>query len=351
MNIKKIIYKSCNKHPWLWALCCLFIFIAICVFIIYVAERKYDATFSIFDAYKTVFVFLAGEYGNEPKSSIGKVLAFIMFMIGVCVSGAIIGKFSSLFVNLKKEVKVPVDLSNHIVICNWNRMGDKIIRELHSPVVKPKREILVITQAEINEEELRLHPEYEKAFFMRSDPTAEQVLKHACVEDAHSVILLCDEKVPDPDAQNALIALAISAQTQVNKHKPWIIAELKDPKREAHLKVAGVNEWICASDYALGIISQCALEKGLSTVYSNLLKISDDTNETYIISEYPKEFIGKNFQELTAIINDNRSIETPYILIGIKSEGEIFLNPRRNTFDQLREGDALIVISFDQPIM
>ena len=246
---------------------------------------------------------------------------------------------------------MPVDLNNHIVICNWNRMGDKIVRELHSPVVKPKREILVITQSEINEEELRLNLEYEKVFFLRSDPTAEQVLKHACVEDAHSVILLCDEKIPDPDAQNALIALAISAQTQENKHKPWIIAELKDPKRESHLKVAGVNEWICASDYALGIIAQCALEKGLSTVYSNLLKISDDTNETYIITEYPKAFIGKNFQELAALINDNRSTETPYILIGIKSEGEVILNPRRNSFDKLKAGDALIVISFDQPIL
>ena len=348
-STKKTIQRLFSKHPWFWAGICFCAFVFLCIFIIFIFEHKIDHTFTWFDAFKIVFVFLSGEYGDEPKSSIAKILAFIIFMIGVCISGAIIGKFSSLFVNLKREVKMPVDLKSHIVICNWNMMGDKVIRELHSPVVKPKREILVITQTEINEEELRLNPEYEKVFFLRSDPTAEQVLKHACVEDAHSVILLCDEVVADPDAQNALIALAISAQTQKNKHKPWIIAELKDPKRESHLKVAGVNEWICASDYALGIIAQCALEKGLSTVYSNLLKISDDTNETYIITEYPEEFIGKNFQELTALINKNRSTETPYILIGIKSEGEVILNPRKNSFDKLKTGDALIVISFDQP--
>ena len=335
----------------MWVLLFIFSFICMSVWVIYFAERKFEPDFSIFDAFKTVFVFLAGEYGNEPQSPVAKVLAFVMFVLGVCLSGAIIGKFSSFFVNIKKEVKVPVDLNNHIVICNWNIMGDKIVRELHSPVVKHKREILIITQAEINEEELRLNPEYEKVFFLRSDPTAEQVLSHACVKDAYSVILLCDNEQHESDAYNALISLAITSQTQHEARKPWIIAELKDPRREAHLKVAGVNELICASDYALGIIAQCALEKGLSTVYTNLLKISDDTNETYIVTEYPDAFIGKSFQELSALINDNRSIETPYIIIGVKSNDTVILNPRNDSFDKLRKGDALIVISFDQPDM
>ncbi len=242
-----------------------------------------------------------------------------------------------------------IKLNGHIVICNWNAIGDKMIRELHAPVIFPKRDIIVICQCEIDEDELRLASEYEKVFFMRNDPTSEQVLKHAAVQKASSIILLKDEDCPDTDAKNALISLAITSLIQEQKTKPWIVAELTDPKRSSHLSIAGVDEVICAPEFALGIIAQCALTPGLSKIFTNLLTISEETNEIYMIDDYPENFIGKTFKEITSEINKIRDDEAPMILIGIKTAEGIFVNPRKENFETLQKGNLLILISFDKP--
>jgi voltage-gated potassium channel len=242
-----------------------------------------------------------------------------------------------------------INLKGHIIICNWNLIGDKMIRELHAPVISPKRDIIVISQCEIDEDDLRLSPEYEKVFFMRNDPTSEEVLKHASAKDASSIILLKDYESPDPDAKNALTSLAITSLIADNKLKPWIVAELTEPSRSQHLSIAGVDEVVCAHEFSLGIIAQCALTPGLSKIFTNLLTISEETNEIYMTEDYPSSLLGKTFKELSSAINNIRDQETSFVLIGVKSNNKILINPQLQNFNTLTKGDSLILISFDQP--
>ena len=149
-------------------------------------------------------------------------------------------------------------------------MGDSIIKELHSKVIKNKKEIVVITENEIDESALRLNREYEGVYFMQNDPSLEEVLNKAAVQYASSVIILINNSIIYKDAENALISLSISNLIKDIKVKPWIIAELFNKDRESQLKVAGVNEFICASGFSMGLIAQCALSKGLSDVFKDL---------------------------------------------------------------------------------
>jgi voltage-gated potassium channel len=343
--------KIFRRHQWASLLILLAILFFCSVFAIYHSEKQQNPDLTLFDAFRIVLVFFLGEYGDEPKTFTGKVLSVVLFILGIVVVGAFIGKVASVFVELKMEVKMPKDMESHIVMCNWHDRGDRIIKELHSQLAAPETDIIVITEKDVNERELRLNPEYEKVFFIESDPTLHDVLKRARAHLATSVILLADDEFPDPDAKTALIALALAKLTKDLPKKPHVIAEVMNHHKIEHLLDAGIDEWVCSNDYGLGILAQSALYGKLSEVYQQLLTYSKDTNEIYMVDNkhYPQGFLGKGFTEITALLNANRNPANPAILLGVKRDNCVILNPKEDEFNVLKPGDSLIVIAFDPP--
>jgi voltage-gated potassium channel len=337
-----------SKRPFFFAIIIIAAFFCAAVLVVFYFEN----TDNVFDAFRIVFILFLGEYEDfGPQTVIGKIISVISLLIGVAIVATFIGKIASLFIHLKREVKMPKELGSHIVICNWNDRGDRIIKEIHSPLAAPETEIVVIAKKDIDEEELRMCPEYEKVFFMRSDPTLHHILNKARAHLAKSVILLADDDCSDADARTALISLAITKLEKEMPRKPHIVAEVINHNKIQHLLDAGVDEWICSSDYGLGIIAQCALYGKLSDVYQQLLTYSSDTNEIYMVDSgrYPEDFLGHSFNELSRMIDENRNPHNPIVLLGIKREGAVILNPKIDEFDVLKKDDNLIVMSFDQP--
>ena len=343
--------KIFRQHPWYAVTAVVLIFFIGSIFILYRCEKPLSPDLTIFDSFRIALIFLFGEYGDTPKTELGRVISVILFLLGIVVVASLIGKIASVFVNLKMERRMPQKLDQHIVICNWNVSGDRIIKEIHSALAAPETEIIVITEKNINEEELRSSPEYERVFFIKSDPTMHDVLKRGRAHLAKSVIILADRDCSDPDAKTALIALAISKLEKELTEKPHIIAEVLNHRKINHLVDAGVDEWVCSTDYGLGIISQSALYGKLSEVYQQLLTYSRETNEIYLVpaEKYPPDFLGKSFPELAEILNQQRQLPNPIILLGIKRDEQIILNPHENEFDRLKSVDSLIVMAFDPP--
>ncbi len=341
-----------QRRFWSTVAVFLIVFFLFSVVLIYHFERIYDKTLTLFDAFRIVLVFFLGEYGDTPKTLIGKILSLILFLLGIVVVAAFIGKIASIFVEMKMEVKMPKGgMERHIVICNWHDQGDRIVRELHSPLAAPDTDIVIVTDNEINETELRISPAYERVYFIHSDPTLHEVLRRARAHHAKSVIILADPGSSDPDAKAALISLAITKLEQHVEHKPHIIAEVINHNKVQHLEDAGVDEWVCSANFGLGIIAQSALYGKLSEVYQQLLTYSEDTNEIYLVDsdEIPQNFFGRTFQEVAELLNKNRHTENPAILVGIKRNNQVLLNPKHEQFSTVKSGDSLIVMSFDQP--
>ena len=351
----KSFRKNCRRfiqnHPWLCIVILLVVFFLTSTFILHQAEQKYDRDMSFFEAIRVVLVFFLGEYGETPVTPVGKIIATVLFIVGIAIVATLIGKIASVFVGLRMEVKMPRGVEEHIVMCNWNDRGDRIVKEIHSPEGAPDTEIIIITESNIDESELRVSSAYEKVFFIHSDPTMHEVLKKARAHLARSVIILADMQSTDPDAKSALISLAITKLEQDLPHKPHIIAEVINHHKIQHLLDAGVDEWVCATDYGLGIIAQCALYGKLSEVYQQLLTYSSDTNEIYLVDEkhYSGDFLGKGFQEIASRLSASRTTGNPTILIGVKRQDKVILNPKREEFDVLKTGDYLIVLAFDPP--
>jgi voltage-gated potassium channel len=337
----------------LWTSVVVFLvaFFLISVVIIYQFEKVSYPELTAFDAFRIVLVFFLGEYGDTPATKVGQFVSVIAFVLGIVVVAAFIGKIAAVFVELKMEVKMPKGLERHIIICNWHEQGDRIVKELHSSLAAPDTDIIIVTEAAVDEAELRQSPEYERVYFIRSDPTMHEVLKRARAHHAKSVIVLSDPTCSDPDAKTALISLAITKLERDQPEKPHIVAEVCNPHKIQHLVDAGVDEWVCSTDYSLGIIAQAALYGKISTVYQQLLTYSAETNEIYLVEseKYPRTFVGKSFKTVAAMLNDLRNSENPVILLGIKRDGEVILNPKETEFDTVQQGDSLIVMSFDQP--
>ncbi|MFC1582522.1 potassium channel family protein [Planctomycetota bacterium] len=340
-----------RHHVWMCIIILLAAFLLSSVFILYAVEKKAAPDLTYFDAVRMVLVFFMGEYGDTPATPLGQVMSLVLFIFGILAGVTIIGKIASLFVDLKLEKKMPRDLDNHIVMCNWNPRADRIIREIHSPLAAPDTQIVVLTTQDIDEQELQLAQAYDKVHFQKSDPTLHEVLKEAGAHRARSVIILADPECSDPDAHTALIALAITKLEQDVPRKPHMVAEIMSHNKIQHLYDAGVDEWICSADYGLGIIAQSAVYGKLSDVYQQLLTYSRETNEIYLVAEerYPAQLHGQTFPAIADLLTHHRTAENPCILVGIKRDEKIILNPRQEEFDALKSGDSLIVMAFDQP--
>jgi voltage-gated potassium channel len=308
---------------------------------------------TLIEAYWQLTVyFTSGMENYGPTTAAGRALALLVFLMGLAVVAVFTGKFASVFVVAAQQRRTHLpEFSEHFAICNWNAQGDRIIKELHSPQAEPETEIVVVTNAEVNEQELRESAEYERVFFIRGDPTLHTVLKSARVHLARSVIILAGDDCPDPDARTALIALAITKLERGQREKPHIVAEVKNHHKIQHLLDAGVDEWICASDFGLGIIAQSALAKKISEVYQQLLTYSGDTNEVYVIKKgmMPADLIDHHFDEALKYFGDRRDSDNPIIPIGVRRDGKVILNPRAGDFDRFKQGDELIVMAFQPP--
>ncbi len=299
---------------------------------------------------------LSGLEDKEPLTVGGRAFSILVLLASIGLFGTVAGRFASVFMKTM-EIKMPKDVAQHIAICNWNDRGDRIVKELHSPLAEPNTDIVVVTDSEVDEEALRNDHTYERVFFVRGDAALHETLSAARAHLAKSVVILADEQSPDPDAKSTLIALALSRLSK-DGPKPHVVAEAINHRKMEHLRDAGVDEVICAADYGLGVLAQCALHAKLSRVYENLLTYSDDTNEIYMVEGglMPGSVIGKTFEEASRILNASRDESNPAILLGIRRDEQIILNPRKDgrrpedrEFDIIREGDALIVLAFHRP--
>ena len=297
-----------------------------------------------------VYLF-SGLDGPQPVSALGRVIVTLVLVFSVGMVAVFTGIIASFLVEKRigSGRRMPnYNLKDHVVICNWNAKAIPLIGELHARIIKDKRPIVVVSkQMDAGDlPESDDNAAFEDVFLVRGDPANEIILNRAAVADAFSVLILAD---PDEghlgDAKNILIAMAVRAAAGNDVH---ICVEGIDPANVEHLQRAGANEIVGASDFAMMLLAQSTLAHGLSTVYRDLLSVTGDTNEIYILP-VPEAFIGKTFEELGAAIFANHKVENPCILIGAKTEKGILVNPRSDDIDVFSKDDQIIVISFERP--
>ncbi len=332
--------------------------------VIHLAEQNRTPGFdSITRSFWSTAVYvLSGLENREPRTPIGRAGLAVLLFAGVGMLGSITGKFASMFI-LYREKKMPKDLEDHIIICNWNNRAESLIRELHSSEAIPDVDIVVITDKKdgdiprlIREDDTKGSP-FKHVCCCTGSPLNSEVVTSARPHAARAIVILANDGVADPDAQSALIALVVRSQVTAAKpadgKQPHLIAECVDPRKRQLLKSAGIDEIICSSQYGLGVLAQCCLHRNISQVYDRILHFTEDSSELYVAGgdQLPRNTTGRTYHEICVAILQQHDPQKPVTPIGIqRKNGECLINPKgENNKFTMEEGDALIVIAFTTP--
>lgn len=337
------------------------IFMFVCLYVIgtlvmFFCERYNNRCFeSLGESFWSITIYmLSGFEDRYPVTWPGRVISILIFILSVFFFGAVAGRFAAAFLK-REEIKMPRDVKNHIVICNWNERGKRVVAELRHPEGRPDADVVIVDNKLLDEKELLRMPAFNKVHFIREDPIRYGTLKTARVSLADTVIVLADSQSPDPDAKSAMIILALLGECK--RKRPHIIAEIVNSDNSQHLKNAGADETICTTEIGVGILAHCALNKQLSVVYKDLLTYSFEGNEIYIITRefFPDAFVGKTFAECAQMLYENRDRNNPVILLGVRRQDKVIMNPRRGAGGfgeeecRIGEDDALIAMAFSAP--
>ncbi len=333
----------------------------VCLYIIgtlamFFCERYHNRSFeSVPEAFWSITVYLfSGFEDRYPITWPGRVISVLIFILSVFFFGAVAGRFAAAFLQ-REENRMPKDVTNHIVICNWNERGRRVITELRHPEGRPDTDIVVVNNKLLDEKGAQRVPALHKVYCINEDPIRHGTLKSARVSLADTVIVLSDDQSPDPDAKSAMIILALLSECK--KRRPHIIAEVVNSDNSQHLRDAGADETICTMEIGVGILAHCAVNKQLSVVYKDLLTYSFEGNEIYIIPQesYPDSFIGKTFAQCAQILDARRDQMNPVILLGIRRQNQVIMNPRKRSMGmddgefRIQPDDALIAMAFSAP--
>jgi voltage-gated potassium channel len=298
---------------------------------------------------------LSGLDSGIPETPLGKMAVTAVLILSLGVVSVMTGVIASFLVELRigRSRRMPRrNLSDHVVICNWNDKGVPIVRELHAEAVADKRPIVIVSDdpdaGELPDEEDL--PEFRDVFVIKGDPTNEVTLKRASVDFAHSVLVLADPRDGElADAKSMLVCMAVAAVCrEADRPKTHVAVEGRAAGNVDHLARSGADEIVSANDYAMMILAQATLSHGLSTVYQRLLTVSSESNELYFVP-VPDSFVGRTFTELAQAVSESRNGDNPAVLIGAKTKDGVIVNPKASQLKPFEKGDEAVVIAFRHP--
>jgi len=295
---------------------------------------------------------IAGEptFG-QPSSLAGKFVSIGLMLGGLTIFGLFIGTVSAtMMARLSKTMEITVmdldELSEHTVVCGWNRGGPTVLHELFAN--GRDEPVVLITEADHVPNDLPEGVKEDLVYYIKGDYTRIDVLEQANITEAASAILLTDQIVQrsdqDRDARTVLAALTIE------KLAPSIftVAELNNRDNESLLRMANVEEIVVAEEYGAVIMGSAERNRGIVRVVDEILT-SRYGNAFQKVVVGPGSG-GKSVGDLHELLKvDHEAVLVAHIRCDGRRELSIDVNPASNGV--VAAGDRLVVISERVPIL
>ena len=291
-----------------------------------------------------VWVTLFSGLNNAPKSAVGRLVVSGVLVVGVALAGLFTASVASILIerSLRSREVSNLEMSDHLVLCNWSPRGLDWIREVHSGIVNDKRPVVIVHD---KSDEVVLPDKQDEAAFndvyiVNGDPANEVILRRAKVPQAHSVVILSDDReVHHADGKTIVCCIAVK-NVCVQERQPNIVAECLDPKYRAHMRKAGADEVISAAEFGLRLMARASLFHGMTRVYQELLSVRRDANEMYLVPA-PAKLVGMDFVAAASAFLPDRTNMKACLLIGLYRGDKMMLNPVGGEAGPLRQGDEL----------
>ncbi len=347
------LLKAWNRHQVWKILTAIVAMWMVSGIALHFAERDTNPAFeTLGESLWNVWVTLFSGLEIEINSSGGRFIVAAVLVVGVALAGLFTASVASILIEraLRSREVPNLEMSGHLVLCNWSPRALDWIREVHSGIVTDKRPVVIVHD---NPDEVVLPDKLDEAAFndvyiVKGDPVNEVILRRAKVAQAHSVVILADDR-QEQHADGKTIVCCIAVKNVCGQeHAPNIVAECQDPKYRSHMRKAGADEVISAADFGLRLMARASLFHGMTRVYQELLSVRRDANEMYLVP-VPAQFVGMDFVAAANVFLPDRTNLKACLLIGLYRGEAMMLNPVAGEAGPLREGDELILLSQTLP--
>ena len=274
-----------------------------------------------------------------------RLLMLVVTIGGLIIVASLIGIVSGGFDDKMQQLRKGRSLvleTDHTLILGWSAQLLLIVTELvHANASRRGAAIVVLADRDKVEMEDAIReqvpdPGRTKIICRSGSPMSPADIGIGNPLAARSVIVLTDDDAADPDAAAIKTVLALSHALPEGEPGPRVVAELQDPANldAANLVSDGNVRWLLTSSLIRRLTAQTCRQRGLSTVYTELLDFSG--SELYF-TEQPGLAGHTLLQAQVAFAHS--------IVIGLLRGEEILINPPAEV--TIETGDQLILIAED----
>jgi voltage-gated potassium channel len=293
-----------------------------------VEPKEFPTTFDgIWWAVVTISTVGFGDY--VPQTYVGRGIAIIMILVGASFVTAYFATISAAAIKTQHayiEGEKSFKGKNHVVLIGWNEKANEMIESLLS--VKPYKQIVLI------DESLNAAPLIENVHFIRGNPSNDQTLQKANINEADAAIITADQHKNEHDADMFSILVLLTLKG-VNPNL-YCVVEILTEHQTNNASRAGADEIIKSYKLTSHFMMSSYLSKnGLSQFYSELNPASGNLFQVLPVTDH---LVGMTFRDASHKLLENESI-----LIGIKRGEETKLNPPLSY--EIYAQDSLIVFT------
>jgi voltage-gated potassium channel len=294
------------KRQILWVTFAFLLLLFGSAYVVWSQERHMEGSF--LDSLWTILFTLIGqgEFATSPRTFAGRMVVFILSIVGVAMLGVI---FSELIQRLmSSKLKELMGMSHckfkgHTIICGWNEGARLILKEL----LAMGQQVAVVARERPNS------LSGGDVFFVAGSVADEECLDRAGVREAKAAIILA-ERVPgisdvDVDARTIMAGLAIEAANS----DVYTVIELIRRENERHARHANVDDIIFCDDMIANVAAASAVHAGISVFLKDVLCASDDGHR-FSAEDVPQEYDGKTVGQLFSAFRARGALPVALIL-------------------------------------
>ncbi|MFP5341731.1 MAG: potassium channel family protein [Candidatus Limnocylindria bacterium] len=302
-------------------------FVAVAALVITLLEKPWTFE-SVFDSFNWGIATVLGQGDSTfVTSPAGRIVGWLLILFGVAMLGMITGALVAMVIDFLLKEGQGLGASgyrDHIVVCGWNSTARDLIAELRGDDYRHK--VVLIADLDKN-------PAGDGVYFVRGDATSEEDLLRAGLREASVALIFPRDRSDDADMRSILTVMAIEHTA------PGVrtVAEVNNPKHEAHFRRADVNELLVTSKVSAHLLARTALYPGLSSIVTDIVS-GGEGSELYRIG-LPDDFIGLSIDAVAARLRT----EHRATLLSVNRGGHAFVNPPADFV--LQAGDDAIVVA------
>ena len=264
-----------------------------------------------------------------------------MLVVGVALAGLFTASVASILIerSLRSREVSNLEMSDHLVLCNWSPRALDWIREVHSGIVIDKRPVVIVhdTPDEVVLPDKQDEAAFNDVYIVKGDPANEVILRRAKVAQAHSVVILADDR-QDQHADGKTIVCCIAVKNVCDagapaEHRGRVpgpeipLAHAQGGRRRGHL---GRRLRVAADGARLALSRHDARVSGAA--------LGPARRQRDVPGAGACQLVGMDFVAAANVFLPDRTSMKACLLIGLYRGDTMMLNPVGGEAGPLHEG-------------